>query len=147
MAYQKTNWVNNQTPLNENNLNKLEQGVKDAHDEVDQHELEIDTIKDVVYNDHALRISTNELHIEEGDLREAELKARVDDLEIDKTNLETTKQDKLVAGANITIDPNTNVISAIGGGNSSNPDGVTIVLNEDDKLEVNLKHIMNGGYL
>ena len=86
MAYQKTNWVNNQTPLNENNLYKLEQGVKDAHDEVDQHELEIDTIKDVVYNDHALRISTNELHIEEGDLREAELKARVDDLEIDKTN-------------------------------------------------------------
>ena len=28
MAYEKTNWVNNQTPLNEVNLNKLEQGVE-----------------------------------------------------------------------------------------------------------------------
>ena len=27
------------------------------------------------------------------------------------------------------------------------PDGVTIVLNEDDELEVNLKYIMDGGYL
>lgn len=27
------------------------------------------------------------------------------------------------------------------------PDGVTIVLNEDGELEVNLKHIMDGGYL
>ena len=27
------------------------------------------------------------------------------------------------------------------------PDGVTIVLNEDDDLEVNLEYIMDGGYL
>lgn len=27
------------------------------------------------------------------------------------------------------------------------PDGVTIVLNEDDELEVNLEYIMDGGYL
>ena len=50
MAYEKTNWVNNQTPLNEVNLNKLEQGVKDAHDGIGQHQLEIDTIKDTVNN-------------------------------------------------------------------------------------------------
>ncbi len=50
--------------------------------------------------------------------------------------LETSKQDKLVPGANITINPITNVISASGGGNSYEPDGVTIVLNEDDELEV-----------
>ena len=62
--------------------------------------------------------------------------------------LDNTKQNKLIAGDNITIDPNTNVISSIGGGDNSNePDGVTIVLNEDDKLEINLKYIMNGGYL
>lgn len=60
--------------------------------------------------------------------------------------LGNTKQNKLIAGENITIDPNTNVISS-SGGNSNEPDGVTIVLNEDDKLEVNLKYIMNGGYL
>ena len=76
--YEKTNWVNNQTPLNEVNLNKLEQGVKDAHDNIGQHQLEIDTIKDTVNNDHSLRISTNETHIEQGDLREAALKDRVD---------------------------------------------------------------------
>lgn len=78
MAYEKTNWVNNQTPLNEANLNKLEQGVKDAHDNVGQHQLEIDTIKDTINNDHFLRILTNETHIEQGDLREAALKDRVD---------------------------------------------------------------------
>ena len=65
MAYQKTRWVNNETPLNEGNLNKLEQGVKDAHDVIDQHELEIDNVKDTVYNDHAERISLNESRIEE----------------------------------------------------------------------------------
>ena len=78
MAYEKTNWVNNQTPLNEVNLNKLEQGVKEAHDDLGQQQLEIDTLKDTVNNDHSLRISTNETHIEEGDLREAALKGRVD---------------------------------------------------------------------
>lgn len=63
--------------------------------------------------------------------------------------LESGKQEKLIAGENITIDEN-NVISASGnggGGNGYEPDGITIVLNEDDKLEVNLKDIMNGGYL
>ena len=39
------------------------------------------------------------------------------------------------------------VIGNGGGGNGYEPDGITIVLNEDDKLEVNLKDIMNGGYL
>lgn len=58
------------------------------------------------------------------------------------------KQDKLIAGENITIDEN-NVISASGsgGGNSYEPDGVTVVLNENDELEVNIKYIMDGGYL
>ena len=63
------------------------------------------------------------------------------DTDIELNRLQTNKQDKLVAGNNISIVGNT--ISA----NSNEPDGVTIVLNEDDKLEVNLKHIMNGGYL
>ena len=39
-------------------------------------------------------------------------------------NIEDGKQDKLVAGNNITIDPITNVISSSGGGGNSNePDG------------------------
>ena len=29
MAYVKTNWVNNTTPIDENNLNKIEQGIYD----------------------------------------------------------------------------------------------------------------------
>lgn len=29
MAYSKTNWVNNTTPINETNLNKIEQGIYD----------------------------------------------------------------------------------------------------------------------
>ena len=30
MAYEKTNWVNGQTPINATNLNKIEQGIYDA---------------------------------------------------------------------------------------------------------------------
>lgn len=30
MSYTKTNWVNGQTPINPNNLNKIEQGIEDA---------------------------------------------------------------------------------------------------------------------
>ena len=70
MAYEKTNWVNDQTPLNQVNLNKIEEGVKDAHDNIDQHELEIDNVKDTVYNDHAERISLNESRIEDINLKE-----------------------------------------------------------------------------
>ena len=81
MAYEKTTWVNNQTPLNEVNLNKIEEGIKQAHDDVGQHQLEIDTLKDTVNTDHAQRISTNETHIEEGDQREALLKERVDGIQ------------------------------------------------------------------
>lgn len=55
------------------------------------------------------------------------------------------KQDKLVAGENITIDATTNVISARDIGN--NPDGVTIVLNEEDKLKVSEKLEIDGGFL
>jgi len=55
------------------------------------------------------------------------------------------KQDKLVAGDNITIDATTNVISARDIGN--NPDGVTIVLNEEDKLKVSEKLEIDGGFL
>ena len=52
--------------------------MEDAQDGIGQHQLEIDTIKDTVNNDHSLRILTNETHIEQGDLREAALKDRVD---------------------------------------------------------------------
>lgn len=55
------------------------------------------------------------------------------------------KQDKLVAGENITIDATTNVISARDIGN--NPDGVTIVLNEENKLKVSEKLEIDGGFL
>lgn len=59
------------------------------------------------------------------------------------------KQDKLVAGNNITIDPNTNVISSSGGngggGNSYEPDGVTIVFNENDELSVSKNLEIDGG--
>lgn len=30
MAYEKTNWVNGETPINAENLNKMEQGIEDA---------------------------------------------------------------------------------------------------------------------
>ena len=31
MAYEKTNWVENETPINAENLNKIEQGIEDAN--------------------------------------------------------------------------------------------------------------------
>ena len=61
-----------------------------------------------------------------------------------------TKQDKLIAGENITIDPNTNVISSSGGngsGNSYEPDSVTIVLNDNNKLSVSKELEIDGGFL
>ena len=44
----------------------------------------------------------------------------LNNLQIDIANIENGKQDKLVAGDNITIDPTTNVISASGGGGVDN---------------------------
>lgn len=35
MAYEPTNWVNGITPVNETNLNKIEQGIKDNADNVE----------------------------------------------------------------------------------------------------------------
>lgn len=37
MSYMKTNWVNGQAPaINADNLNKIEQGIEDAHEAIDQ---------------------------------------------------------------------------------------------------------------
>ena len=35
MAYQPTTWNNNESPINADNLNKIEQGIKEAHDNID----------------------------------------------------------------------------------------------------------------
>ena len=81
-------------------------------------------------------------------------------LEEIKRFLEGETTDKLVV--DMEFDKDTNLLSLIlengdeistiidivgGEGNGYEPDGITIVLNEDNKLEVNLKHIMDGGYL
>ena len=34
LNYQKTNWVNNETKLNADNMNHIEDGIKNASDEV-----------------------------------------------------------------------------------------------------------------
>lgn len=34
MSYQKTNWENSKTPINETNLNHIEQGIKEIDDRV-----------------------------------------------------------------------------------------------------------------
>lgn len=36
MAYEKTNWQANITPLSPANMNKIEQGIYDAHTKLDQ---------------------------------------------------------------------------------------------------------------
>ncbi len=46
----------------------------------------------------------------------SQLDGRVDNVADDVSQLQTGKQDKLVAGTNITINPDTNIISASGGG-------------------------------
>lgn len=56
--------------------------------------------------------------------------------------LETSKQDKLIAGENITIEDN--VISAVGG---YEPDNITIGLNTEQKLEVKNNLEIDGGFL
>lgn len=34
MAYNRTNWINNKTPINADNLNNLEQGISDLYDAI-----------------------------------------------------------------------------------------------------------------
>lgn len=52
-------------------------------------------------------------------------------------------QEKLTAGDNITIDPDTNVISS----RYNEPDGATILLDEKGKLKVSKNLIIDGGFL
>lgn len=35
LNYQKTNWVNNETKLNADNMNNIEDGIKNASDKID----------------------------------------------------------------------------------------------------------------
>lgn len=62
---------------------------------------------------------------------------------------DVSKQDKLFAGVGIEIDEETNTISASGGGggNTFFPDGVTIKLNHDNELEVDIEFLEDGGFL
>lgn len=47
MAYSKTNWNNLAAPaINAENLNKIEQGIADAHEDIDGKSQEISDIKD-----------------------------------------------------------------------------------------------------
>lgn len=45
LNYQKTNWVNNETKLNADNMNKIEDGIKNASDEVSVLKSDITDIK------------------------------------------------------------------------------------------------------
>lgn len=57
------------------------------------------------------------------------------------------KQSKLIEGDGIKINQETNVISVIGGSNGYEPDMVTINLNSNDELELNIEYIEDGGFL
>jgi hypothetical protein len=78
MAYEKTAWVNDQTPLSEANLNKIEDGIKEAHDANAQQQGQIDTLHTIVNTEHENRLSVNEQHIEEAHVKVDTLKGRVD---------------------------------------------------------------------
>ena len=67
----------------------------------------------------------------------------IDELRLDVDSIIIGKQDKLIAGYNITIDPVTNVISS----RYDEPDGLTILLDEEGKLKVSKKLVIDGGYL
>ena len=92
MSYQKTIWVKDDIVTAEK-LNKIE-------DQLESNEDRTDSIEE--------HLSTN-----------AEYSDQLEALQEDVIQLESGKQDKLVAGDNITIDENTNVISASGGFNGS----------------------------
>lgn len=80
--------------------------------------------------------------------------AGYEEVEIDLTEsilskigeLNEDKQDKLIAGENITIEDN--VISAVGGSSGGyEPDNITIGLNTEQKLEVKDNLEIDGGFL
>lgn len=104
MAYTKTTWVNNSEPaINATNLNKIEQGIYDAHDE----------LGDKVDKETGKGLSSN-------DFTDAE-KTKLDGIDL------STKQDTLVSGTNIKtingstlLGPGNIVIEGGGGGGSEN---------------------------
>ena len=73
------------------------------------------------------------------------LNIRIDDSEQATSELNEDKQDKLIAGENITIEDN--VISAVGGSDGYEPDNITIGLNAEQKLEVKDNLEIDGGFL
>lgn len=78
--------------------------------------------------------------------RVATLESETTVLDAKFDTLETSKQDRLVAGENITIEDN--VISVVGGsGGGYEPDNITIGLNAEQKLEVKNDLEIDGGFL
>lgn len=69
MSYTKTNWSNNVAPaLNATNLNKIEQGIYDAHDKLDGI---TDTVTDVVFDHDVLGRSVLKKTVKDNDTGES----------------------------------------------------------------------------
>lgn len=49
MAYTKTNWQDNVTPVSAQNMNKIEQGIEDAHNSLEEAERNLDNINNKIY--------------------------------------------------------------------------------------------------
>jgi hypothetical protein len=128
LKYNKTVWVNEETPLNAENLNNIEAGIES--------------------NESKIEANTSLLQALQTDLNEHKIDS-VDKLNNVASNISTlsnTKQNKLTAGTNITIDQTTNTINAVG---LTEEEAQTIVNNsissKQDKLVsgTNIKNI-NG---
>lgn len=63
MAYQPTTWNNNESPINADNLNKIEQGIKEAHDNIDVINAKIGDLEKEIYSTE--EVKTNKIWIDD----------------------------------------------------------------------------------
>lgn len=111
---------------NAKDLAALREMVDKYHDELNEKIDEVNNYIMAIIRDLETRIEAMEREIEGLTERVDDLEDRVAGAEADIETLADTKQDKLIAGDNITIDNETNVISATGGASYTAGSGISI---------------------
>lgn len=140
MAYTKTNWVNGTTPLNDKNMNKIENALENLDTNISKSTDEYSSTS--TYSIGELVIYNNKLYKANQDITTAEAFNSSHWTEVTLLSDVNAKQDKLIAGTNITISNNT--ISAKAATYSNATSSADGLMSKGDKSK--LDNILNLVY-